>query len=599
MKKTILINDIIKKDFYLETMKLINKEIDEYSFIKDNVYYMMVEAIYLEEFKKLSDMSNPYDYIKAGTRIYNKLHDLNTRFNNKYGGEFDSQLLWCIAGQFLHYFDNSVNLRHEDNKTLNDKMRIELNKTVSTPFNPRSTRDVDKSFHIQLNNLIINKKINNKYLIEQSSLHENVIKNLRSGKMRYSKDIIYILALAMHLTKYELNNFIENSNIKITMDEPRDHIILEAMCSLIQLRNIHENKSKKAVEIVNEILKQNHKKELKTKYIKYETVNNASNGTISLLITGGLGFIGKNCINYFKQKYGFEQIYITVSKIDNNSTIPNNVIAYSGKIDSDLLYERIFLENKIDYVIHLAAKPIVKDVNNDPINGYDINSQSVCKLLDSIYSNSIPVKGIIFTSTELVYGSEYNLCKEDQKAYPNDTYASSKVNAENIVCDYARKGLPVIITRLSNVYGEYDFYTDKRLIPRTIHLLNQNKSPALYVNQESHQSEKKDFLYIGDLMAAFDLIFKKFADNNFHYDKNKIIYNIGSGEFHSVQDIIEKIIYIMDLDVQPDIVEVPDMYRNSIMSIDKFKEDYGFSPKISLDEGLKRTVNWYLDNPMT
>ncbi len=330
------------------------------------------------------------------------------------------------------------------------------------------------------------------------------------------------------------------------------------------------------------------------------TVKKSKAASKTIFITGALGFIGKNCIDYFMGLPADEaeapyKICVLTSQTSDYKALPDGITYYHGSVNDPLIYERILLENEVDYVIHLAAIPIVDDAKSDPQNTLDINTQSINVLCSTILQNHIPVRGIIFPSTEQVYAGSQSGLKES--AVINDTliestYAYFKFLAERLAIRYARQGLPVIITRLSNVYGEYDTHITNRLIPRTIDLLSRGQSPVLFIDKDSKMSARLDFLYVGDLVRAFHLILRSFENPEFAYDKNDMIYNIGSGEGHSVDEIQKLLMAIMHKETAVR-AEEGTLVCRGIMDVEKIRKKLGFTAQVPLKEGLERTVIWY------
>ncbi len=382
-------------------------------------------------------------------------------------------------------------------------------------------------------------------------------------------------------------------------DTERDELILSHMNNLLQLRNMPENKGKTSVEIINFLLKESNMKPLS----KAGQIRSKSSKRRSIFITGGMGFIGKNCIEYFEQKSRSKedpfQYKICVSSTSNisNEDIPSNVTYYRGRIDNQLLYERILLENDVDYIIHLAAIPIPKNAKKNPGKTFDVNAQGFNTLCSTILQNNIPVKGIIFPSTEHVYTGNAGECREDaviDDTKIKTTYAYSKYIAENIGRSYAQEGLRVIITRLGNIYGEYDkHHVEERLIPKTIHYLQEGKQPELYVDKISKTSAKLDLLYVKDLARAFYMICRYLDLPEHTYDKNDITFNLGSGRGYYVEDIQKMIMQILGKEIPAKVIPT-EIRERAVMDVEKIRQKFGFDAKTELEEGLRKTIAWFL-----
>lgn len=589
MRKKNLIGNKVHKDLYEQIQKYTGNEIDEIQFIKDNFYFQIINHIYNHYFDALTDTSPLDAYIKSGVQIYLSMTRLNQKLKINYGGKLDRYLLRLIAGQIKYRFNKSECLSFEDEATLAEKIEHKLLATSRPPL-------IKADRHIAFNNYIIQRGFSNQQLSQESEIPLEVISALRGGRMAFSKDLLYMTAAALELTKSEFFKFAKNVSENIEFNEKRDDIIQTALDNLILLRNMPGNEQKPAVEIVNLLLARKNCRKL----TYAQDMSNHISCTKTLFITGAGGFIGRNCVEYFQKISNGTtgdsyKICVLSSKQNKNENIPDDVIYYHGNICDPLIYERILMENNVDYVIHLAAIPIVDDAEKNRNDTLDINTKSFNVLCNTILKNKIAVKGIIFPSTEQVYsGSDGCL---DETAVINDiaietTYAYFKFLGERLALRYARDGLPIIVTRLSNIYGEYDTHTTKRIIPKTIDRLMRNQPPVLYIDKTTGESQTMDFLYVGDLVEAFHLILQRLEHQKFVFNENKIIYNLGSGHEYNIETVQKLIMKIMhqDINIERREITIP---RRQIMNVKKAEQEYGFTASTSLEKGLTQTVAWY------
>ena len=184
--------------------------------------------------------------------------------------------------------------------------------------------------------------------------------------------------------------------------------------------------------------------------------------------------------------------------------IPKNVICYQGEVTSQLAYERILSENNIDYIIHLAAISTVKKSEEDLSETLMINVQAPNILYNTILENRLPVKCVIFPSTVQLYQgmNGVGLYSEDLPINLNgvsNDYAYSKYQAEQNSLRFAKKTVPIIITRLSNVYGKNDEH--QRLIPEFLRAINEDRRVTIFADEEGN-SAKVNMLYVKDLVGA-------------------------------------------------------------------------------------------------
>ncbi len=596
----ILMGEQMQKDFYLETMKLINQEVPEKQFIKDILYYPMVKEIYTHVFQSLTCEENMDTYLTAATSIYNKIHDLNNFFKPEvYYETIDSTLVFYIAGQFLFQFKQSKAFLAENQFSLCDKILERLPGSTARPLDYTALIGAHSRSknHIQLNDLIYKKRVKNEQLIRETGLSLELISELRSGKRQITKDILYILVFAMKLTSFEFERFLKEIGQEQEYTEPRDRFLQETLDDMMRLRTEYHGMN--AVETVNAHLAASETSypPLSSKSTKLATPKNVR----TILITGGLGFIGRNCIDYFNrlsaQPNGIKYKICVLSREKPRHELPSNVTCYYGKVESQLMYERILLENHVDYILHLAAIATTQTSQLDIEATYRINSQITNTICGVLQNNHIEIKGFIYPSTGLVY----NGCAKEEEAYREeslikkkllkDPYTSSKYATESMLESYAQAGIPIIITRLSNIFGAYD--ESARLIPTLIRLLSSGKIPTLYVDQESGKTEYKDFLFAEDLADAFFHIIQRFEDPDFTYNDDDIILNIGSGKTHSVEDVVQTLMRIMDKNTRPDIENRKLTISERPFSIEKARTDIGFEAKTSLEDGLRKTVAWY------
>lgn len=311
-----------------------------------------------------------------------------------------------------------------------------------------------------------------------------------------------------------------------------------------------------------------------------------------VLITGIAGFIGSNCIVYFVQKYT-KTTFIGIDKISYCSDIHNfETISKKSNfkfIQSDLTdlkaTEKIFLEHKIDIIIHLAAYTHV-DLSFG--NSLDFTKNNILGTHNLVECTRIhPVERFVYVSTDEVYGSKKEISTENTILEPTNPYSATKAAAEHIVRSYHHSfGLPLIITRGNNVYGPNQ-YPDK-LIPMFILKLFNNEKCTIHGTGDN----KRSFLHVSDCIKAFETILLKGKINN--------IYNIGSSDELSVMEVTEKLIQIMcpGQKLKDKTVTVEDRpFNDHRYHIDSQKlSKLGWKQEIQFEEGLKSTVKWYLDN---
>lgn len=311
----------------------------------------------------------------------------------------------------------------------------------------------------------------------------------------------------------------------------------------------------------------------------------------NILITGGCGFIASNFINHLLKKYDNINIY-NIDILNYCSNINNikphiNYKFIKGDICSNDLVSFILKEYQIDTIMHFAAQSHVDNSFGKSLDFTRDNVLGTHNLLECsrLYGN---IKRFIHVSTDEVYGEVGmdETCHEKSLLNPTNPYAASKAAAEFIVKSYGHSfKLPIIITRGNNVYGPRQY--PEKLIPKFIKQLQNNEKCTIHGKGLS----RRNFLHVFDVAKAFDKIL-------FEGELNEI-YNIGTDNEYSVLDILKLLVkYIKnDNNYMNYAIFVKDRdfndFRYSVYS-DKLI-NLGWYREIDFNNGLKNTIDWYLD----
>ena len=325
----------------------------------------------------------------------------------------------------------------------------------------------------------------------------------------------------------------------------------------------------------------------------------------TILVTGGAGFIGSNLIRFLVNKYkNYKVINFDLltyaGNLENLTDIKSkkNYLFIKGNISKNNDLKKVFNSYKIDIVINLAAESHVDRSILNPISFVKTNVLGTVKLLEMVKNNwqkDYSDKLFYHISTDEVFGSlsSKGFFNENSKYEPNSPYSASKASSDHFVRSYLKTyNIPSIISNCSNNYGPYQF--PEKLIPLVINNILKNIEIPIYGNGENI----RDWLYVDDHIRAIDLII----------NKGKIGENYLIGGFNELKniDLIKKIIETTDklLGEKPGssnslISFVKDRPGHDVRyAIDSSKiiSDLGWKPMIKFEDGILKTVKWYLEN---
>lgn len=311
-----------------------------------------------------------------------------------------------------------------------------------------------------------------------------------------------------------------------------------------------------------------------------------------ILITGGAGFIGSNFIRYILKEYPGNRV-VNLDKLTYAGNLENleeikNDPGYRlvrGDIADRELVNRLFEEEKFDLIVNFAAESHVDRSILDAAPFIETNIKGTQVLLEA--ARCYGVKRFLQVSTDEVYGSlgEEGLFKEDSPLRPNSPYAASKAAADMLCCTYYNTyDLPVIITRSSNNYGPYQF--PEKLIPLMIrNALNNIKLPVYGQGRNI-----RDWLYVEDNCRAIDLILRDGRVGE--------VYNIGADCERENLEIVKLI--LKKLNKPESLIEFIKDPRGKAhdfrygLDSSKVQTELNWRPRYDLEEGLNKTIEWYL-----
>lgn len=310
----------------------------------------------------------------------------------------------------------------------------------------------------------------------------------------------------------------------------------------------------------------------------------------TLLVTGGAGFIGSCFIRHIINKYkDYKVINLdaltyagNIENLDDIKDNPNYTFVRGNICDKKLARELI---NESDCVVNFAAESHVDRSISSPEIFIETNIQGTLNLLQA--SKELGIERFLQVSTDEVYGSlgKDGYFYETTPIAPNSPYSASKASADMLVRAYRETyNMPALNTRCSNNYGPYQY--PEKLIPLFISKLKKGEKVPVY----GDGLNVRDWLYVYDHCQAIDTVL--------HQGKVGEIYNIGGHNEKTNLEITRLILNAMGKD-DSSIEYVPDRLghdKRYAISNDKITSELGWKPSVTFEEGIKLTIDWYLNN---
>ncbi|MGB0838738.1 MAG: dTDP-glucose 4,6-dehydratase [Chitinophagales bacterium] len=325
----------------------------------------------------------------------------------------------------------------------------------------------------------------------------------------------------------------------------------------------------------------------------------------NILITGGAGFIGNHVLRLMVNKYQEHQ-FVNLDKLTYAGNLENlkdiegqpNYTFVKGDITDAAFVTNVFTKYQFEGVIHLAAESHVDRSIANPMEFIFTNIVGTVNLLNAArhtWKGNHEGKRFYHVSTDEVYGTlgKTGLFTESTSYDPRSPYSASKASSDHLVRAYWHTyGLPVVLSNCSNNYGGYQF--PEKLLPLAINNIKHNKTIPIYGDGKY----TRDWLWVNDHARAIDMI----------YNDGKIgeTYNIGGfNEWQNI-DLIHVLCNIMDKKLGRAVGSSAKLItfvkdraghdRRYAIDATKINTELGWSPSLQFEEGLEKTVDWYLEN---
>lgn len=303
---------------------------------------------------------------------------------------------------------------------------------------------------------------------------------------------------------------------------------------------------------------------------------------MKVLITGGAGFIGSHILAQLQERRDMDVVVFDNLSSGSKEHVPAGMELVEGDVCDEAAVDALFADHHFDAVVHLAAQTMVPTSVEQPVLDCRINLEGVLHVLEACRIHG--TGHILFSSSAAVYGDNLNIpLKETERLVPTSPYGVTKMTTEYYMRVYHELyGMDATVFRFANVYGERQGEKGEGgVVSIFCKLLSQHQGITVF----GDGNQTRDFVYAGDIAQA---IIRALPLKGYH------TMNVSTGQETSLNDLIrsfEKAVGYT-VPVQYTAPRTGDILR-SVLSNEALKRDLGFVPEMDLEEGIRRTYDWY------
>ncbi len=327
----------------------------------------------------------------------------------------------------------------------------------------------------------------------------------------------------------------------------------------------------------------------------------------SVLVTGAYGMLGGWLVKALLERDAAQVVVLRRDQVRASllsvEDLEQRCVVVQGDLTDRGLLERAIGEHECDTVFHLAAQTIVGTANRSPLSTFEANVRGTWLLMEACRLQG--VRRVVVAASDKAYGNHAELpYREDLALQPRYPYDVSKAATDLIARSYWHTyGVPVAVTRLANIYGGGDL-NPSRLIPEAVSAVLHGRAPVI----RSDGSPERDFLYVEDAVAAY-LAIVDALDADEHATPGEDpgpdavrgeAFNAGGDRPYRVLDVIAAMIAASGVALEPDVrgAGVPEgEISRQYLDSTKLRTRTGWAPRVGLEDGLRRTLDWYRAHP--